>query len=281
MPVYNDWESLFKLLEEINTIIKNIKGYEFKCIIINDSSNIKKPIIQKPNNFLSLKIINMRKNRGHARCNAFGLRYINSNENFDYVILMDSDGEDRPIEIKSLVNKITESPNKSVVAKRIKRSEGPIFQTFYKIHKLVTLIFTGKNINFGNYSCLTKKDINFLSNKPSLWSSFSGSVKKHIAEFNEIESIRGLRYFGPSKMSLFNLAIHSFSIIAVYKNTVFLRSAIIIIILSFLSKTISLLAIFFQVTIVIFNILIFIVSKRESEKALTESDKNIESYSTH
>ena len=72
MPVYNDWESLFKLLEEINTIIKNIKGYEFKCIIINDSSNIKKPIIQKPNNFLSLKIINMRKNRGHARCNAFG-----------------------------------------------------------------------------------------------------------------------------------------------------------------------------------------------------------------
>ena len=134
---------------------------------------------------------------------------------------MDSDGEDRPIEIKSLVNKITESPNKSVVAKRIKRSEGPIFQTFYKIHKLVTLIFTGKNINFGNYSCLTKKDINFLSNKPSLWSSFSGSVKKHIAEFNEIESIRGLRYFGPSKMSLFNLAIHSFSIIAVYKNTVF------------------------------------------------------------
>ena len=82
-------------------------------------------------------------------------------------------------------------------------------------------------------------------------------------------------------MSLFNLAIHSFSIIAVYKNTVFLRSAIIIIILSFLSKTISLLAIFFQVTIVIFNILIFIVSKRESEKALTESDKNIESYSTH
>ena len=38
----------------------------------------------------------MKENRGHARCNAFGLRYINSNENYDYVILMDSDGEDRP-----------------------------------------------------------------------------------------------------------------------------------------------------------------------------------------
>ena len=124
--------SLFKLLEEINTIIKNIKGYEFKCIIINDSSNIKKPIIQKPNNFLSLKIINMRKNRGHARCNAFGLRYINSNENFDYVILMDSDGEDRPIEIKSLVNKITESPNKSVVAKELKDLKVQFFRLFTK-----------------------------------------------------------------------------------------------------------------------------------------------------
>ena len=275
LPVYNDWDSLFKVLNEINSVIKDIQEYQFNCIIVNDSSTIEKPKITKPKNFNSLKIIDMKENRGHARCNAFGLRYINSVEAYDYVIIMDSDGEDRPVEIKSLINKINEEPNVSVVAKRVKRSEGPIFQNLYRVHKLVTYIFTGKKINFGNYTCLTKKDIDILSDKPSLWSSFSGSVKKNLAKLNEVDSIRGLRYFGPSKMSLFNLAIHSFSIIAVFKYTVFLRSTFMIILLSFLTKTFGLIAITFQVLIISFNLLIFIVSMRENETAFMKSNENI------
>ena len=275
MPVYNDWESLLKVLDEIDTVIKDNQKYQFECIIVNDSSTIEKPKILKPKNFNSLKIINMKENKGHARCNAFGLRYINLNEIYDYVIIMDSDGEDRPIEINSLVNKISQETEISVVAKRIKRSEGPIFQTLYKVHKLVTYLFTGKRINFGNYSCLTKKDVNILSDKPSLWSSFSGSVKKNLSNLNEVDSIRGLRYFGPSKMSLFNLAIHSFSIIAVFKYVVFLRSTFMIIILSYLTKMLGSIAITLQVLIVFFNLIIFIVSIRENEKALLKSDENI------
>jgi len=281
MPTYNDWESLINLLEEINSVIKNIKNYEFKCIIVNDCSSAERPKIVKPKNFNSLKTINMKENKGHARCNAFGLRYINLNETYDYVIVMDSDGEDRPVEIRSLINKISEEPETSVVAKRIKRSEGPIFQTLYRTHKLITFIFTGKKINFGNYSCLTKKDVNILSDKSSLWSSFSGSVKKNLTSLNEVDSIRGLRYFGPSKMSLFNLAIHSFSIIAVFKYTVFLRSTFMIIILSFLTKALGLFAITFQVLIVFFNLLIFIVSMRENEKEFIKSNENILDEITH
>tara|TARA_B100001996_G_scaffold141564_1_gene107666 strand:- start:52 stop:924 length:873 start_codon:yes stop_codon:yes gene_type:complete len=275
MPVYNDWESLIKLLEEINSIIKNIKDYEFKCIVVNDCSLAKKPKIVKPKNFNSLKIINMKENKGHARCNAFGLRYINSNETYDYVIIMDSDGEDRPIEIQDLINKITEEPEISAVAKRVKRSEGFIFQTLYQIHKLITFIFTGKKVNFGNYSCLTKKDIKILFDKASLWSSFSGSIKKNLTNLNEIDSIRGVRYFGPSKMSLFNLIIHSLSIIAVFKYTVFLRSTFMIIALSFLAKILGSITIILQILIVIFNLLIFIVSMREDQKALFKSNENI------
>ena len=146
MPVYNDWESLIKVLDEINSVIQNIKNCEFRCVIVNDGSSVEKPKIIKPKNFNSLKIINMKANRGHARCNAFGLRYINSNEKYDYVIIMDSDGEDRPVEINALINKIVEKPGISVVAKRVKRSEGPIFQILYQIHKLITFIFAGKKI---------------------------------------------------------------------------------------------------------------------------------------
>ena len=275
MPTYNDWDSIIKLLEEINSVIKNIKDYAFKCIIVNDCSSEKQPKITKPKNFSSLKILNMKENQGHARCNATGLRYINVKETFDYVIIMDSDGEDRPIEIKDLINKISEKPEISVVAKRVKRAEGLIFQTLYQIHKLITFIFTGKKVNFGNYSCLTNKDVNTLSDKASLWSSLSGSIKKNLKNLNETESTRGVRYFGPSKMSLLNLILHSFSIIAVFKYSVFLRSTFMIIILSFLINHLGSIVVITQIFIVCFNLLIFIVSLRENEKALIGSNENI------
>ena len=275
IPVFNDWESLIKLLSEINHTIKDIQNYQFECIIINDASSVQQPKISKPDNLKSLNIINMKENRGHARCNAFGIRYINDSEMFDYVILMDGDGEDRPIEIKSLVDKISENLGNSVVAKRIKRSEGPIFQFMYQAHKILTYIFTGKKINFGNYSCLTKQDIKTLSDKSSLWSSYSGTVKKYLKNLDEINSTRGERYFGPSKMSILNLAIHSFSIIAVFKYIVFLRSTFMIIILAFLNNFIGTSTIFLQILLVVFNLLIFTVSLRENEKSLFGCLKNM------
>ena len=275
IPVYNDWDSLVKLLNEINNTVQNIKNYEFKCIIINDCSTIKRSKILKPSNIESIKIINMKENRGHARCNAFGIRFINTNETFDYVILMDGDGEDRPVEIKSLVDEIVQNPETSVVAKRIKRSEGLIFQSMYQIHKIITYIFTGKKINFGYFSCLTKNDVSILVSQASLWNNYSGSVKKHLNKYNEIESIRGLRYFGPSKMTLLSLIIHSFSIISIFKYSVFLRSTFMIIVLSFLNEILGSITLIFQILIVFFNLLIFIVSMRENEKAFLHCDQNV------
>ena len=211
IPVYNDWDSLKKLIDEINVNIKEFNDIKFECLIINDASTIHQPKVIKPNKFESLNILNMRENKGHARCNAFGIRYVFQNKEFDNLIIMDGDGEDRPSEIKSLIKQIIKSPNISVVAKRVKRSEGFFFQMLYQAHKLITIFFTGKNVNFGNYSILIKADVEKLHSKASLWSSYSGSVKKYIKPLNEINSVRGLRYFGPSKMSLLKLIIHSLS----------------------------------------------------------------------
>ena len=138
IPIYNDWESLIKLLNNIAESIKNIKKAQFDCIIVNDCSTIKNPNIKIPPEINSIKIIHMRKNKGHARCNALGIKYLSENANFDYLILMDGDGEDRPEEIKLLVDKIFLEPNKSVVAKRVKRSEGLVFQLLYRFHKYLT-----------------------------------------------------------------------------------------------------------------------------------------------
>ena len=275
IPIYNDWKSLEKLLFNINENIKNIPNTRFNCVIINDCSRIKNPEIQNLSNINSIKIIHMLENRGHARCNAFGIKYLSKSKDLDYLILMDGDGEDRPEEIKLLVNKILSEPYTSVVAKRIRRSEGLFFKSLYQIHLYLTLLTTGKLINFGNYSCLTKNDLEILSTKASLWSSFSGSFKKHIRKYNEINSLRGIRYFGPSQMSLFKLIIHSLSIIGVFKYRVFFISFILILLLQYLVALVSFNFLFFQIMLVLFNLFVFAVSLRESEVALKNCKFNI------
>ena len=106
IPVYNDWQSISKLLENINSEVSNL-DHEFSVIIVNDASNENRPEFSvNLDNFKSVKIINMKENRGHARCNASGLKYIIENEEFDYVIPMDGDGEDRPEEIKNFIDNL-------------------------------------------------------------------------------------------------------------------------------------------------------------------------------
>ena len=121
IPIYNDWQSLERLIFEINKNVNEFSNILFKFLIVNDASTNNQINLKKPQNIESIKILNMKRNRGHARCNAFGIRYALKNEKFDNLILMDGDGEDRPEEIKSLLNKISTDPKISVVARRVKR----------------------------------------------------------------------------------------------------------------------------------------------------------------
>ena len=281
VPIYNDWESLIKLLDEINKAIEDIKSVEFDCMIVNDASTTKPPDIKVPKNIKKVEVFNMKQNRGHARCNAFGLRYLSKKDDFDHLIVMDGDGEDRPEEIKYLVNQALEDQEVSVVAKRVKRSEGFLFQILYEVHKLITLVFTGKQINFGNYSCLTKKDVVTLSQQESLWSSFSGTLKKSISRLNTINSTRGSRYFGPSKMSLLNLGIHSFSIISVFKSQVFLRGLIFGILIYLFKNILGNSTTYLFLALITFLALIYLNSFRESIEDFVRSEENIDNVKIH
>ena len=275
IPVFNDWESLETLIENIHKEIKSINNFEFNCIIINDSSTIQMVNVSKPQTFKNFKILDLKKNIGHARCIASGLRYLVNNEKFDFVILMDGDGEDRPEEIKYLISKATSLDNSSVVAKRVKRSEGFIFKLLYETHKILTFLTTGKKIFFGNYSCLTFKDAKILIEKKTTWSSYSGSVTKNLSNLVEIDSIRGLRYFGPSKMSLIKLVIHSLAIMASFKESVFFRSSLLILISYFLRELIGPFWLLISIISLIFMLLVFLVSLREDHLSLINSETNI------
>ena len=237
IPVYNDWQSISKLLDEINLNLSNL-DYEVSVVIVNDASNHDRQDEEKTlENIQSIKVLNMKINQGHARCIASGLKYIYEKEDFDYVIPMDGDGEDRPEEIKEFLNKIKASSGKPLVGERIKRSENLIFQICYQLHKLITYTFTGKSIKFGNFTCLPKLTVEKLINDKSTWNSFSGSLSKVENDLISVSSIRGTRYFGPSKMSFYNLIKHSLSIISVFRKTFLFRSALFIILYILLIKS--------------------------------------------
>ena len=276
IPVYNDWKSVFKLLENIDMQITKWDA-EVSVLIVNDASTEERESAKlNYGNLKSVRVMNMKRNQGHARCNATGLKFLTEKENFNYVILMDGDGEDRPEELTSLFEKSKENPLKTVTADRIKRSEGPFFKLLYKCHKILTYVFTGKLIKFGNYSCLPKEEATKLAQEACIWSSFSGSVTKIISDRVSVSSIRGKRYFGPTQMNFFKLLIHSFSIIAVFKRSAMVRSVLFLIFyLFFVFSNLSIFTLFPVFIIFIFLFLIFTVSSRENIEALNNSLESI------
>ena len=278
IPVYNDWQSVFKLLEDISFQVSTLND-KFSIIIVNDASTENRPEHSIDlNNLKSIQIINMKENRGHARCNASGLKYINEKEDFDYIIPMDGDGEDRPEELCLLIEKIKDYPDTVITANRVKRSEGFIFKFCYLIHKCLTLVFTGQIIKYGNYTCLPKSIVNEMVNEPATWSSFSGSLSKIAKDRKSIPSERGIRYFGPSKMSFINLLKHSLSIIAVFKTTLLIRSVFFLIAYLFLViGKISVITLMPVLGIVIMMFSVIILSKRENMSEFNKCLENIES----
>ena len=131
IPVYNDWQSVSKLIDEINNLSVSSE-FQISVIIVNDASNHDRQEENKNlENINSIKILNMKTNQGHARCIATGLKYINEKEDFDFVIPMDGDGEDRPEEIKNFIHLADQSNNQSIVGERTKRSESMFFKLCY------------------------------------------------------------------------------------------------------------------------------------------------------
>ena len=276
IPLYNDWKSVSILLKEIDLQIVSWDA-EVSVILVNDASIEKRTGLSFDyKKIKSIKILNMKKNIVHQRCIASGLKYIYETEDFDRVIVMDADGEDRPDEINDFFKKAKENPNKTITGNRFKRSEGIIFRVLYEVHKILTLIFTGKLIKFGNFTCLPKEHVQQLVKKPYLWNSYSSSVVRAIKDRTFIGSIRGSRYVLPSKMNFTALVFHSLAIISVFRNTVIARSIIFLFIYLFLIfNNISLFSLTPTFILALFVFIILKISKRSNIEELNNSLNNI------
>ncbi len=277
IPVYNDWKAVSRLVSDINNLLIDPE-YQISIMIVNDASNHdRQDEDENLENIHSIKILNMKINQGHARGIATGLKYIYEKEDFDYVIPMDGDGEDRPEEIKEFLNQIENSNDRPIVGERIKRSENLLFKSCYQIHKLITLTFTGKSIKYGNFTCLSKTTVEKMINEKATWNSFSGSLKKIEKDLISIPSIRGTRYHGPSQMNFSSLMKHSLSIISVFRTNVLIRSALFVILYILLIKSNA--SIITATPLVLLLVMIYSISNLALRENMEEFDKCLNNIS--
>ena len=276
IPLYNDWKSVSKLLKEIDSQVSSWKA-EVSVILVNDASTEERSGLDANyQKIKSVKILNMKENRVHQRCIAAGLKYICKNEDFDRVIVMDADGEDRPEELNDFFKKSEENPNMTITGNRFKRSEGIFFKILYEVHKVLTLIFTGKLIKFGNFTCLPKAHVQKLIEKSFLWNSYSSSVVRTINDRIFIPSVRGTRYVLPSKMNFTALVFHSLAIISVFRNKVIVRSILLLFAyLLLIFNSISILTLFPILFLIVFVIIILKISMRANIEEFNKSLENI------
>lgn len=239
IPQYNDWESLQVLLEKIDQGLASKSMGLFQILIVDDHSLESKEIDNTVFKNLEITIIRLIKNMGHQRAIAIGLCYTYDNLKSKWVGVMDGDGEDLPEDLFKL-KETAENRSISVFAKRSKRSEGVRFQMFYWIYKIIFQVFTGKRVNFGNFSVLDFPALQPIVHDSNLWNNYAIAFLKSKIPFSTIPTKRGTRIAGNSKMDFTQLIIHGLSGIAIFADVVTTR----IILFSLITIIASLIGIF-------------------------------------
>lgn len=240
LPVYNDEASLLKLIGDIKKKIN--ENFQLQFVVINDCSNHKLLDIQKLQN---ITLINLKTNLGNQKSVFAGILYIYSAKiNFDYLVIMDSDGEDDPDYIITLINSAKENNNKKIIfASRLKRNEGLLYIILYFMYKFIFKLFTGRKLNFGNYSCIPKNILEPVVNVPFLDRHYASAVLGSGLPHACVPCNKGKRYYGKSSMSFVNFILHAAKSFSVFYEKIIAR----FLIFSFLGMIFSIVSIIFVV----------------------------------
>ncbi len=221
-PVYNDWESFVVLVDNIQRIQEQQPNLSFTIVAVNDGSYEERAEHQFD---LPFTVLNLKVNIGHQRAIAVGLQYIyNEITDYDYVVVLDSDGEDKPEDLMLLFDKAeNHESSKIIFAQRQKRQESFLFKLGYFFYKSLFQLLTGQKINFGNFSIIPKKLLSKVVHQNNIWNHYSGGIIQSKIPFDKVLLDRGKRYKGVSKMNFNSLIIHGLSSIAVYFDFLSLR----------------------------------------------------------
>jgi hypothetical protein len=170
-----------------------------------------------------IEVIRLALNLGHQRAIAVGLCALADCGEYDAILVMDSDGEDRPSDVPALLAAAGERPDRIVMAARAKRSEPPMFRLWYRAYKLLFWLMTGQAISFGNFCLLPTAAVRRLVHMPELRNNLAASIMRSRIPYATLPTARGRRLAGQSRMNLVSLIVHGLSALSVYTDMIFVR----------------------------------------------------------
>lgn len=223
IPMFNDWDAAALLLRDLDQALSD-SPLRAEILFIDDGSTLPMPdrfATERFNALRAVDILHLRRNLGHQRAIAVGLVHIYQNMPCRAVIVMDADGEDRPVDINALAKKFNELDERSIVfAARAKRLESPLFRFLYKVYRLLHWLLTGDAVRVGNFSMVPFESLGRLVVVPEIWNHYAAAVIRSRLRFETIPISRGKRLIGKSKMNFIALLLHGLSAFFVYGDIV-------------------------------------------------------------
>jgi glycosyltransferase involved in cell wall biosynthesis len=223
-PVFNDWECLQALLPDL--IESFAASAQVHVVVANDGSTQHENIdALKAAAFgcSSFEILDVACNVGHQRAIAIALSHVSGRSHISRVIVLDSDGEDRPSEALRVLEASWQEPDALFVGRRRSRSESLQFRGFYKVYKGLFRVMTGQRLDFGNLAVLPMDALPRITAMPEIWNHFPATLMQSRLPLRKIDADRNVRYFGTSKMNFVSLVGHGLAGISAFTNVVFVR----------------------------------------------------------
>jgi polyisoprenyl-phosphate glycosyltransferase len=225
-PVLDDWESFAALVTEISS---RFTGAEvaIDVVALDDGSStsfdLHSLVLPADTCIANVEILHLAVNLGHQRAIAVGLCAVAKRADIDAVVVMDSDGEDRPVDIAALLAASHRQPGHVVFAHRAKRRESRSFRLAYFAYRHLFRALTGRTISFGNYALIPMAAVRRLAHMPELWNNLAATIMRSRLRYTTVPTERGTRYAGRSSMSPVSLIVHGLSAMSVYTDMIFVR----------------------------------------------------------
>ena len=217
IPLFQSEDLLDELFSRLNSILSSISGWKYEIIVVDDGSSDStwSKIINFYKKNPNLKAVKFSRNFGQHNAITAGLERCTS----EWIVVMDSDLQDRPEEIPNLLNKALQGFD-IVLAQRIRRKD-KFFKKltsrlFYNFFRYISgLKFEAGVGNFGVYN---KKVIDSILQYKENFRPFPIIVKVVGFSRAAIEVQHGKRYSGKSNYNSFGLIKGALNAIIYYSH---------------------------------------------------------------
>ena len=235
IPVYNDWDALAMLLEELDKALADV-GLKAGLLICDDGSTTPPPAEfysrRSFSSIASIEVLSLRRNLGHQRALAIGIAFVEDRGSCEFLVIMDGDGEDDPRDVPRLLERArAEGGTRIIFAERTRRSESTVFRVFYSLYKGLHRLLIGRDVRVGNFSAVPRSRLISLAVVSDLWNHYAAAVFSSRQPTTTIPTSRARRLHGDSGMNFVALVVHGLSAISTYSEIIGVRLLVVVVLL--------------------------------------------------